>query len=1052
MPSRPTLHLGRAVAFCALLVLAPGVFAKTYYLDVDRGNDAWSGEAPDPGATGVGPWQTLDKLRSVTLAAGDEVLLRCGQTWSGTLRPTGAGTADQPIRLGSYPASCADKPAISGYRTIPDHAWQLHQGSIYKASLPLNQIWNGSLETSIQGWKRYAADNSTVLAYSATCPDTTTGCLRATTGSVRQGNLVISPTFPLEVGANYVAEISVWAPARAAFGVLVRRNGPTWETLGLASSQGGSGTWKRVTLPFRATKSIANARLEVEFYNPSTSFYFKNASVRLAEQPTPTQLSQAGEPVNVAHHPNAGVDPTRPQSVYLLTAGASTVTTIDGKSVSPNVVVGDMKLPEGVSITPGINLHLRENGWRVDQHTVTGISGNRISIDPPTSYPMSYGKWGYYFTGALWMLDSPGEWFYDAAASTLYLWPADGQQPKSNVRYAALDTAIDLARARYISVDGLRIEGVRQGLELQDAVGIQLSNLDIIDTQDNAIRAIGAINSTIEGNRFLRIGGDAVHALYSTGLRVLDNDIVDNGVRWRNGQVANLPKTVYAAIRAGRNAVVSGNRIENAGYLGITSDNDSRIERNVVLNSCTVLNDCGGVVLTSGSYGSQITGNLFITSPGNTDGVYPTLPAHSAGLYFDEHVHDVVATGNTVVGHSYGAQVHNSWNITLEDNTFFGNTTNQLFVQEQRNAAFASGDVHDNLVRNNRFVSKDENNAVYLLSTRTTTYDYGRFEGNLYSAMLSPIVLVENQPGNLRTANTLPDWQAATNAGVPRNQDIGARVAAPLAGRALGLTGNTVLFNGDFSSGKASWYSASLAPTATTTVADCSPGPSRCLQINTGGGNAAAGTPRFSIENRWYRVSFDVRADRDNTPLWAVVRRAGTTSYAYLMPSSFGVTAGTAWKRYSFNFKSSDTVVANSAPGVLGARLDFEQMPAGRTVWLANVEMTPLNLSDGVGSLEEPFLLTNPGFAVASRDCPLRATQPGRCNSFIDFDTGTPVVWPVQLDPLASRVVFTQDLSLPDADQDGIADRQDRCVATPAGRTVNAVGCALGETPGNVVQ
>lgn len=1042
--SFPLLTSGATLAL--LMATVSPLLAATYYVDATLGNDTSSGVLPEPGAPGAGPWQTLNRLGSATLAPGDEVLLRCGQTWSSTLRINGAGTAAQPIRIGSYPANCSTKPAISGYRTIPDHAWQLHQGSTYKVTLPFNQVWNGALDTNILGWKRYSADNSVVLSYSSTCPDSSTGCLKATTGAKRQGNLVISPTFPLEAGMNYVAEISVWAPAGAPFGVLTRRNGPTWETLGLASSQGGSGTWKQVRLPFRATSSIANARLEVEFYNPSTDFYFKNASIKLEQQPVPTQLSDLYEPVNMAHHPNAGIDPLRPQSVYLRTAAASQIVTIDGKRVSPDVVVGDMRLPAGGSITPGINLHLRENGWRVDSHRVTAISGNRINIDPPTSYPMAVSQWGYYFTGALWMLDSPGEWHYDAATSSLYLWRANGQRPGANVRYSALDTAVHLEDARYITIDGLSIEGVRQGLELQDATGIRLSNLDISDALDDGIRAIGAIDAVVENSRFVNVGRDAIHALYSRGLRFANNDIRDAGVRWRNGQVTNLPKTSYAAIRAGNNAEVVGNRIENAGYLGITADFDSRIIGNAVFNSCTVLNDCGGVVLTSNSYGAQITGNLFDTSIGNTDGLYPSLPAHSAGLYFDEHVHDVVATGNTVVGHSYGAQVHNSWNITLDNNTFYGNWGNELFMQEQRNAAFATGDVHDNLIRNNRFVSTTENNAVYLLSTRTTTYDYGTFEGNLYSSLRSPVVLVENQPGNLRSANTLYDWQSATNAGVPRNMDVGARVAAPLAGHALGLTGRSVLFNGDFSSGKASWYSASTAPTATTTVADCSPGPARCLQINTGGGNAAVGTPRFSIENRWYRVSFDVRADRDNTPLWAVVRRAGTLSYAYLMPSSVGITAGTAWKRYSFNFKSTAGIVANSAPGVLGARLDFEQMPAGRTVWLANVEMSPLSVTDGASELAQSFLLTNPEFTPASLDCPLRDAQPGRCNSFVDFDSGNLVVWPLQLDALGSRIVFTQDLSLPDADLDGIANQQDQCPATSVGAAVNAAGCSFAES------
>ncbi len=1043
----------RGLALVLLVAGGTPLLAKTYYVDAAAGNDGWTGDASAPAGAGVGPWQTLGKVATVTLVPGDQVLLRCGQTWSSTLKLNGAGNAAFSIKVGRYPEGCENKPVISGLRTIPEHAWLAHQGATYKVPFPINQIANGALDTSIVGWKRFSPDNSATLAFSPICPGTSTGCLKLTSSSTkRQANLAISPVFPLEVGQNYVARLSVHAPKGARFGVVVRRNGPTFETLGLASSQGGSGAWQTIQLPFRANGNVGNARLEVEFYDIATSFHLKGVSVALETAPVPTQLIDAGEPVNVAHHPNAGVDANRPQSVYLLTAGASTViTTTGGQRVSPDVVVGDMKLPAGVTLTPGVTLHLRENGWRVDPHTVTAVSGKRLSISPSTSYPMQFGLWGYYFTGALWMLDSPGEWHFNASDSTLYFWSASGGKPAGSVRYASLDQAINLVKARYITIEGLRIEGVRQGIDLHDAKGIVLRDLEITDIQDDGIRAIGAVDSVIEFSRFLRTGGDAIHALYSSGLIVHANDIRDNGVRLRNGLVANLPKTTYAAIRGGNRAHITHNRIENIGYMGIQTDHSSTIMGNAVLNSCTVLNDCGGVYLPSTAYDTLVSGNLLLTSPGNTDGLYPTLPAHSAGLYFDEHAHGVVANDNTVSGYSYGAQIHNSWNITLYGNTFYGNTTNQLLMQEQRNAAFVDGDTHSNRVSNNRFVSADEGNAVYLLSTKTTAYDFGTFEGNLYSSLYSPVVLVENQPGNLRSANTLYDWQTATNAGVSRNQDVGARVAAPRPGLAVGLTGASVVWNGDFSAGKSSWSSSSSAPAATLAVEDCSPGPSRCLAVTTGGGNTMVGTPRFSIKNQWYRVSFDVRADRDNTPLWVVVRRAGTVSYAYLMPSSVGVTAGTSWKRYSFNFKSTAQVTVSEAPGVLGARLDFEQIPTGRKVWLANVEMNPLSRGDGSAIGTGSFLLSNPDRFPIALDCPLQATQPERCASFVDFDDGSLLSWPLVLDSMASRIVFTQDLSLPDTDQDGIANSQDQCPATPAGPTVNAIGCAFGESPGAMV-
>lgn len=1033
-------------ALVIILASSSPAFAKTYYIDALGGNDTWSGELPDP-ISGNGPWQTLAKLNSATLVPGDSVLLRCGRSWAETLKVNGAGTASQPIIVGHYPASCSSKPSISGFRTIPAHAWKTHAGQVHKAKLPFNLLWNGMLDTNIDGWKSYTRDNSAVLSHAPSCPDSATGCLKITTGSAtRQPNLVISPTFPIEAGADYVAEFSVRLPLGARYGVVARRNGPTHETLGLAVAQGGTGGWQRLRLPFKANRGVVNARLEVEFYDPSTSLYLKDVNVSLAQTLQPLIASVSGEPVTPAHHPNAGVDPARPQSIYLLTTSPSSVVTQSGRQVSPDIVVGDMKLPFGATITPGLNVHVRTAGWRVDKHSITAISGNRISFEPATVYPLYYPSWGYFFTGALWMLDSPGEWHFNSNDSTLYLWRADSGAPASSVRYAALDKGIDLINGKFVTIEGLRIEGARLGVDMHDAQNITLRDLEIGDTLENGIQAIGVINSVIESSLINRTGGDAIYAPYSSNLRIAHNNIRNNGVVLKNGLVANLPKTTYAAIRSGINSDISDNRIENAAYLGIWTDAYGRVSRNAVLNVCTVLNDCGGIYLPTTSANTDVSNNFFDTGVGNTDGIYPTLPAHAAGLYFDEHAHDIRAAGNTVTNHAYGAQIHNSWNITLDGNTFHGNRTNQLLMQEQRNSAFVNGDTHNNVVRNNRFFPLNEANAVYLLSTKTTTYDFGLFEGNLYSNLYSPIVLVENQLGNIRTANTLYDWQTALNNSAPRNQDVGARVSAPKPGYALGLTGTSVVWNGDFSSGKSSWSSSSSAPAPVLAVEDCSPGPSRCLAVTAGGGNnTAVGTPRFSINNQWYRISFDIRADQNNTPLWIVVRRAGTTSYAYLMPSSVGVTAGTQWKRYSFNFKSTAKVTVNEAPDVRGARMDFEQIPTGRKIWLANVEMNPLSLPNGNAINASTLLLKNPEQSSLIQDCPLRDTQPASCGNFVDFDSGSLITWPTIVGPLTSKIIVLQDLSLPDVDQDGIADAQDQCPATPTGRTVNAKGCMFGE-------
>lgn len=77
----------------------------TYYVSQSAGNDT------NNGLSSATPWKTLTKASSVTLNAGDSILLKAGDTWTGEeLQPKGSGTAGNPIYIGSYGAG--NKPLI----------------------------------------------------------------------------------------------------------------------------------------------------------------------------------------------------------------------------------------------------------------------------------------------------------------------------------------------------------------------------------------------------------------------------------------------------------------------------------------------------------------------------------------------------------------------------------------------------------------------------------------------------------------------------------------------------------------------------------------------------------------------------------------------------------------------------------------------------------------------------------------------------------------------------------------------------------------------------
>jgi len=88
-------------ALIAASAFGPFVFASppqgtAYYVDSLSGSDS------NDGASKEQPWQSLAKVNDTTFQPGDQILLKAGGEWDGSLWPKGNGTKDAPITVGKY--------------------------------------------------------------------------------------------------------------------------------------------------------------------------------------------------------------------------------------------------------------------------------------------------------------------------------------------------------------------------------------------------------------------------------------------------------------------------------------------------------------------------------------------------------------------------------------------------------------------------------------------------------------------------------------------------------------------------------------------------------------------------------------------------------------------------------------------------------------------------------------------------------------------------------------------------------------------------------------
>lgn len=128
----------------------------TYYFSTTDGNDTRTATQAQNQAT---PWKTLAKLNSYAFAPGDQVLLKRGDTFAGSLS-TVSGDTGNPVTYGAY-GPATDPPLISGFSLLT--SWTLSSGHIYWAPLDVPRLQVVLVDGNLRGMGRYP--NSGFLQY-----------------------------------------------------------------------------------------------------------------------------------------------------------------------------------------------------------------------------------------------------------------------------------------------------------------------------------------------------------------------------------------------------------------------------------------------------------------------------------------------------------------------------------------------------------------------------------------------------------------------------------------------------------------------------------------------------------------------------------------------------------------------------------------------------------------------------------------------------------------------------------------------------------------------
>lgn len=1049
----------RLITLLFLLACPSVLWAQMYYVDATSGNDNWTGTLPDTQGTD-GPWKTVTKVNISSFLPGDSVLFKCGETWREQLVIPSSGMAGSPITFGQYGSNCTgnNNPTFIGTELLS--GWQLDSGSIYKtnALLPKQSgsvVTNGSFDHDVYGWKNSYTGGQ--VAWLADC-GLSGGCIKFSSVSNWGDWLYSTPNFVLPPG-DYRLTYQLRSDGTRP-GMRVRVYDSTGAAL-LDQPFSADGNWRSYSYDITIT-TAASAYLY--FRDLSTSevpppFYIDNVRLLpISTQYDPVrQVFVDGSYVRLAQHPNPIPSPTDPGDLtdtYLAVAGSASCNPI-GAGVTSFSAVDLRGAQEGDLIGAGV--HIRDIEYVIEDRAVTGYAPatKTITLDSLTRFNVC-PNWGFYFDNKRWMLDQAGEWYFDGGTSDLFVWLPDNGLPGGRVEAAHHEFGIDARARANLVIDGISVEKFETGVDLSQSLNVIVRNSSVRNIGGIGIKLDGAQSAVIETSLVENTVRDGIRATKGTGASAIS--VLNN--RINNAGHVGSPKKSEGAIDllyAG-NSLIQANHVTNSGYVGIFAGMNSTVSRNLVEDSCLVLDDCGALytngVESTGqprpvtlAQNTAFMDNIVQRVHGNPHGKPVGLKPGVRGIYLDGDSNTVTVARNTMAGSNQHGISINGTNNVITDNTIYDVGEEVVRISREGSGQVTSGNRIERNVLFSRRTHKDTNGDFILRGQRDYSFmvdngstlgipeatyyltdleqvgpndSFASFDYNRLSGLYSPVV-ANDRNINTYKFHALSQWRQS-------GRDVNSTIFDLFSiarYRLTSITGSDLIQNGSFNTDLSGWTQAN----GTTNWAQCVTG--GCLDFATDGSAAYAEVHSNYItlqKGATYLVHFDLLAGGDQQQV-QVVAQSGTAAGLSLY-----IMANSSWESYAYVFTANaDTTV----------RLIFRLYTAG-SFKIDNVRLEPVAVEVN-DPADDSAIAFNASSTPAPVGCPDTATNPGKCLEYVRFTDGSPVTWPMTVPAMSSEIAVWANNPFRDTDHDGIVDSQDICAATSTDTPTDERGCSFAQ-------
>ncbi len=728
------------------------------------GNDAWSGKLPErPADRADGPLASLagarDAIRRLKAAGGlkqpIEVLIRGGLYRPAepvVFEPGDSGTAACPI---TYAAAPGETPVISG--GLPVTGFRPWRGGILRADLPASWPRDTVFRSLYVDGERMI--RARYPNYDPADPH-------------RKGYLYIRPnSFGEAIGAMHNAgdwlEWDVTVPADGEYQVWVLyahgmkqlgREDMAGQTS--LSVDGGepvpllrlpdTGNWQTHKWSRCATLRLTAGRHVLRWRNDKGGGYNIDAFI-FVDDPA-WQMSGWRVPPVAADRHLVLIQAEEPRAQHGLQitrcGGMSSFSKTEFPYLPGQVKTSWAKEPDAeVHVWPSSPNSCRAFNEilklaQVDEAAgVVRVSGKEAAVEVCSGDR-------YFVENLLEELDSPGEWYLDRTAGTLYLWPRRPLDAQSRVIAPRLARLVEFRGTKEQRVEHLTLRGLTfQETDYTPDDGFVAYGR----STDGVITLVNADRITVERCRLVNIGKAALHASFGSDNRFIGNEIAngaEGGIYVNNSPSGTVVSDnhlhqlgwVYkhvAGISTGEQvhgALISHNHIHDTTRWGIsvghTTSTRNIVEYNHLHDLNTETYDTGGLEVTQQTREHR-SGSIFRYNLIHDTGGYSSVMGrdlwNSWGIYLDSFAGGFTVHGNVVYNTADGGLMVQGG----KDNKVFNN----VFVDNGQRRQILIANFADNS-RGTEFhhniVAYTEPEAMAIYCGRKAAHTITRWDHNLY--------------------------------------------------------------------------------------------------------------------------------------------------------------------------------------------------------------------------------------------------------------------------------------------------------------------------------